>query len=88
MIFKVGTKTQHAAITTDHVSKEKLISSTETFSEYNYNYYTDLFTAIDRIYAGNDNINVSDNSVYVPSENSYFSCLPVIFYSRQGIEKN
>lgn len=81
MIINEGVKNMQAAVSTGHVTEEKLNNSIQNFPEYNHNYYnyTDVFSAIKRIYAGNQNISVRENSVFVRKENSLFSASPAIF---------
>lgn len=81
MIFKGGNKNIALAIENGHVSKENLEESIKLHSDQNYEYYNyaDVFTAISRIYAGNDNIKVNGKEVFVRKEASTFSAVPAIF---------
>jgi hypothetical protein len=81
MIFKGGNKNIDLAIENGHVSKENLENSIKLYPDQNYEYYNyaDIFTAISKIYAGNDNIRVSGKEVYVRKEKSTFSAVPAIF---------
>lgn len=81
MIFKGGNKNIDLAVENAHVSKENLDNSIKLYPDQNYEYYNyaDIFTAISRIYAGNDNIRVSGKEIYVRKEKSTFSAVPAIF---------
>jgi hypothetical protein len=81
MIFKGGNKNVAVAVENGHVSKENLENSIELYPDQNFEYYNyaDIFTAISRIYVGNDNIRVAGNEVYVRKEKSTFSAVPAIF---------
>lgn len=81
MIFKGGNRNIDLAVENGHVSKESLESSIELYPEQNFEYYNyaDIFTAISRIYAGNDNIKVTGKDVFVRKEKSTFSAVPAIF---------
>jgi TonB-dependent starch-binding outer membrane protein SusC len=81
MIFKGGNKNVAVAVENGHVSKENLEKSIEQYPDQNFEYYNyaDIFTAISRIYVGNDNIRVAGNEVYVRKEKSTFSAVPAIF---------
>jgi TonB-dependent starch-binding outer membrane protein SusC len=81
IIFKGGNKNVAVAVENGHVSKENLESSIEQYPDQNFEYYNyaDIFTAISRIYVGNDNIRVAGNEVYVRKEKSTFSAVPAIF---------
>jgi len=81
LIFKDGNKNIALAVENGHVSKENLDKSIEQHPDQNFEYYNyaDIFTAISRIYAGNDNIKVNGKEVYVRKENSTFSAVPAIF---------
>lgn len=90
MIFKGGNKNVALAVENGHVSKENLENSIEQHPDQNFEYYNyaDIFTAISKIYAGNDNIRVAGKEVYVRKENSTFSAVPAIFIlnGRRAIE--
>lgn len=81
MILNDGIKNEQAAISNGHVNEENLKNSRQMYPEYNYNYfnYPDVFSAIQRIYAGDDNVSVRGGSVFVRKENSLFSASPAIF---------
>jgi TonB-dependent starch-binding outer membrane protein SusC len=81
MIFKGGNKNVAVAVENGHVSKENLEKSIEQYPDQNFEYYNyaDIFTAISRIYVGNDNIRVAGKEVYVRKEKSTFSAVPAIF---------
>jgi len=81
LIFKDGNKNIALAVENGHVSKENLDKSIAQHPDQNFEYYNyaDIFTAISRIYAGNDNIKVNGKEVYVRKENSTFSAVPAIF---------
>jgi TonB-dependent SusC/RagA subfamily outer membrane receptor len=81
LIFKGGNKNIDLAVENGHVSKENLESSIELYPDQNFEYYNyaDIFTAISRIYAGNDNIKVTGKDVYVRKEKSTFSAVPALF---------
>ncbi len=81
MIFKGGTKNEQAAVKYGHVSKEGLEYAISYHADQNYEYfnYTDIFTAISKIYASNDNISVRGNSVYIRKDNTSGSGYPAIF---------
>jgi hypothetical protein len=81
MIFKGGNKNIDLAVENGHVAKENLEKSIELYPDQNFEYfnYADVFTAISKIYAGNDNIKVNGKEVYVRKENSTFSAVPAIF---------
>jgi TonB-dependent starch-binding outer membrane protein SusC len=81
IIFKGGNKNVAVAVENGHVSKENLESSIEQYPDQNFEYYNyaDIFTAISRIYVGNDNIRVAGKEVYVRKEKSTFSAVPAIF---------
>jgi TonB-dependent SusC/RagA subfamily outer membrane receptor len=81
LIFKGGNKNIALAVDNGHVSKENLDKSIALYPDQNFEYYNyaDIFTAISRIYAGNDNIKVNGKEVYVRKENSTFSAVPAIF---------
>lgn len=90
MIFKGGNKNIAVAVENSHVSKENLESSIELYPDQNFEYYNyaDIFTAISRIYAGNDNIKVSGKEVFVRKEAGTFSAVPALFMvnGRRAIE--
>lgn len=81
MIFKGGDK--NVALATDNgiVSKEKLENSIELHADQNYEYYNypDIYSAIDRIYANNHNINVRGSSVLVRKDKNTQSAYPAIY---------
>jgi len=81
MIFKGGDKNVALAVENGHVSKENIENSIELHPDQNFEYYNyvDIFTAISKIYAGNDNIRVAGKEVYVRKEKSTFSAVPAIF---------
>lgn len=81
MIFKGGNKNIALAVENGHVSKENLENSIKLYPDQNYEYYNyaDVFAAISKIYAGNDNIKVTGKDVFVRKENSTFSAVPAIF---------
>lgn len=81
MILNEGEKNEQAAISNGHVSEKNLSNSRQMYPEYNYSYfnYPDIFSAIQRIYAGDDNVSVRGGSVFVRKENSLFSASPAIF---------
>ena len=81
MIFKGGNKNIDLAVENSHVSEENLNNSIALHPDQNFEYYNydDIFTAISRIYAGNDNIRVTSKEVYVRKEKSTFSAVPAIF---------
>ena len=81
MIFKGGPKNENLAIENGHVSKEDLDLCISTQSDQNYEYYnySDIFSAISKIYASDDNVKVRGFEVYIRSENSSFSSYPAIF---------
>jgi hypothetical protein len=81
MIFKGGNKNIDLAIVNNHVSKENLENSIKLYPDQNFEYYNyaDIFTAISRIYAGNDNIKVAGKEVFVRKEASTFSAVPALF---------
>ena len=81
MIFKGGNKNVAIAVENGHVIKENLESSIELYPDQNFEYYNyaDIFTAISRIYAGNDNIRVDGNNVFIRKEKSTFSAVPAIY---------
>ena len=81
LIFKGGNKNIDLAVENGHVSKENLEKSIELYPDQNFEYYNyaDIFAAISRIYAGNDNVRVNGKEVYVRKENSTFSAVPAIF---------
>jgi TonB-dependent starch-binding outer membrane protein SusC len=81
IIFKGGNKNVAVAVENGHVSKENLEKSIEQYPDQNFEYYNyaDIFTAISRIYVGNDNIRVAGKEVYVRKEKSTFSAVPAIF---------
>lgn len=81
MIFKGGNKNIALAVENGHVSRENLEKSIEQHPDQNFEYYNyaDVFTAISKIYAGNDNIRVAGKEVFVRKENSTFSAVPAIF---------
>lgn len=81
MIFKGGNKNIALAVEGNHVSLENLENEIKLHSDQNVEYYNypDIFTAINRIYASNDDIIVRNNNVYVRKENSQFSSYPAIF---------
>lgn len=81
MIFKGGPKNEKTAVENSHVSKEDIDLCISTQSDQNYEYYnyTDIFSAISKIYASDDNIKVRGYEVYIRSENSSFSSYPAIF---------
>jgi hypothetical protein len=90
LIFKDGNKNSALAVENGHVSKENLDKSIALYPDQNFEYYnyTDIFTAISRIYAGNDNIRVTGKEVFVRKENSTFSAVPALFMvnGRRAIE--
>lgn len=90
MIFKGGNKNIAVAVDNGHVSKENLESSIELYPDQNFEYYNyaDIFTAISRIYAGNDNIRVAGKEVFVRKEAGTFSAVPALFMvnGRRAIE--
>ncbi len=81
MIFKGGNKNIAVAVENGHVSKENLENSIKNYPDQNFEYYNyaDIFTAISRIYAGNDNIRVIGKEVFVRKEASTFSAVPALF---------
>jgi hypothetical protein len=81
LIFKGGDKNIRLATENEHVAKDDLKKSIELYYDQNVEYfnYPDIFTAIDRIYIGNDNIKVKGRSVFVRTENEPFSAVPAIF---------
>ncbi len=81
MIFKGGNKNIAAAVENNIVSKEHLENSIELHPDQNYEYYnyTDIFSAIDRIYISNQNITVRDNKVYVRKDQNSASGYPAIY---------
>ena len=81
MIFKGGDKNITLAVDNDIVPKEKLENSIKLHPDQNYEYYNypDIYSAIDRIYASNLNINVRGNSVYVRKEQNIGSAYPAIY---------
>lgn len=81
MIFKGGNKNIALAVENKHVTKEKLENSIQVYADQNYEYYnyTDVPNAISRIYAGNDNISVRGNQVFVRKDNSSASSYPAIW---------
>jgi hypothetical protein len=81
MIFKGGNKNIDLAVENSHVLKENLEKSIELYPDQNFEYYNyaDIFTAISRIYAGNDNIRVTGNNVFIRKEKSTFSAVPAIY---------
>jgi hypothetical protein len=81
MIFNGGEKNIIKAVENGHVSKKELENSILLYPDQNYEYYNypDIFNAISKIYAGNDNITVRGNAVYVRSGNATFSRSPAIF---------
>ena len=81
LIFSGGEKNIQLATENDHVSKADLENAIQIHSDQNVEYFSfpDVFTAIDRIYKGNDNIRVLGQSVFVRSENQTFSAAPAIF---------
>jgi len=81
MIFKGGNKNIELAVENGHVTKENLEKSIELYPDQNFEYYNyaDIFSAISRIYAGNDNIRVEGKEVYVRKEKGTFSAVPAIF---------
>ena len=82
MIFKGGSKSQEAAISSSHVTEEQLKESMELFPEYNFDFYNypDVYTLIDKVYQDNYNINVSGHSVFVRKDNhSNFPITPAIY---------
>ena len=90
LIFKGGNKNIDLAVENGHVSKENLEKSIELYPDQNFEYYNyaDIFTAISRIYAGNDNIKVAGKEVFVRKEASTFSAVPALFMvnGRRAIE--
>lgn len=90
LIFKDGNKNSALAVENGHVSKENLDKSIALYPDQNFEYYNyaDIFTAISRIYAGNDNIRVTGKEVFVRKENSTFSAVPALFMvnGRRAIE--
>jgi len=90
MIFKGGNKNIDLAVENGHVSKENLEKSIELYPDQNFEYYNyaDIFTAISRIYAGNDNIKVAGKEVFVRKEAGTFSAVPALFMvnGRRAIE--
>lgn len=81
LIFKGGEKNILLAVDNKHVDPEELKNSIELHSDQNFEYYNfpDIFSAIDRIYKGNDNIRVNGNAVFVRNEKNTFSAAPAIF---------
>jgi iron complex outermembrane receptor protein len=81
MIFKGGNKNMELAVENGHVSKENLKKSIELYPDQNFEYYNyaDIFTAISRIYAGNDKIRVAGKEVFVRKDKSTFSAVSAIF---------
>jgi len=81
MIFKGGNKNIALAFENGHVSKENLEKSIELYPDQNFEYYgyADIFSAISKIYAGNDNIKVNGKDVFVRKEKSTFSAAPAVF---------
>ena len=81
LIFRGGDKNIQLATENNHVSKEDLEKSIELHYDKNVEYfnYPDVFTAIDRIYAGDDNIRVRGRAVFVRTDNKTFSTAPAIF---------
>lgn len=81
LIFKGGQKNEIMAVENGHVSREDLALCISTQSDQNYEYfnYPDIFSAISRIYASDDNVKVRGNEVYIRSENASFSSYPAIF---------
>ena len=81
MIFKGGNKNIELTVENGHVTKENLEKSIELYPDQNFEYYNyaDIFSAISRIYAGNDNIRVAGKEVYVRKEKGTFSAVPAIF---------
>ncbi len=81
MIFKGGDKNIALAVENSHVKKDDLENSIQFHAEQNFEYYNypDIFNAMSRIYAGNDNIAVRGNAVFVRAENATFSRSPAIF---------
>lgn len=81
MIFKGGDKNIALAVDNNIVTKEKLENSIKLHPDQNYEYYNypDIYSAIDRIYASNHNINVRGNSVYVRKEQNIGSAYPAIY---------
>jgi iron complex outermembrane receptor protein len=81
MIFKGGNKNMELAAENGHVSKENLEKSIELYPDQNFEYYNyaDIFSAISRIYAGNDNIRVAGKEVFVRKDKSTFSAVAAIF---------
>ena len=90
LIFKGGNKNIDLAVENGHVSKENLEKSIELYPDQNFEYYNyaDIFTAISRIYAGNDNIKVAGKEVFVRKEAGTFSAVPALFMvnGRRAIE--
>ncbi len=81
MIFKGGDKNMALAVENNHVNKEDLEYSIQNHPDQNFEYYNypDVFTAISRIYAGNDNIRVMADGVHVRNDKNTFSAAPAIF---------
>jgi hypothetical protein len=80
LIFKGGDKNMALATENGHVVKEDLENSVKMYPDQNYEYfnYPDIFTAIEKIYAGNDNISVKGKEVFIKKKNSTFSAVPAI----------
>lgn len=81
MIFKGGEKNMNLAVENNHVSKADLENSISTHPDQNYEYFTypNIFDAISKIYASDDNISVRGRRVFVKHENSTFSASPAIW---------
>ncbi len=81
MIFKGGDKNMAVAVQSNHVKKEDLEYSIQNHPDQNFEYYNypDVFTAICRVYAGNDNIRVMADGVHVRNDKNTFSAAPAIF---------
>ena len=81
LIFKGGDKNISLAVENNHAQKEDLEKSIQNHADQNFEYfsYPDVMTAISRIYAGNDNIRVRADGVYVRNDKNTFSAVPAIF---------
>jgi hypothetical protein len=81
MIFKGGEKNIELAVENNHVSRADLENSLLNHPYQNYEYYgyADIFDAISKIYASNDNISVRGKKVFVRRENSTYSASPAIW---------
>ena len=81
MIFKGGPKNEKLAVENGYVSAEDLALCISTQADQNYEYYNypDIFSAISKIYASDDNVKVRGNEVYIRTKNASFSSYPAIF---------